>query len=86
MSDHEFISFWIFQGIVFNGMDYYAFDYRPADKNYTLWVKKYSVDKSNRIEDYEDSVIKKIQSRIDLLENKGYRFEKRIDERYKCDY
>lgn len=86
MSDHEFISFWIFQGIVFNGMDYYAFDYRPADKNYTLWVKKYSVDKSNRIEDYEDSVIKKIQSRIDLLEIKGYRFEKRIDERYKCDY
>ncbi|HEM4047402.1 TPA: NTPase, partial [Streptococcus suis] len=27
MSDHEFISFWILQGIVFNGMDYYAFDY-----------------------------------------------------------
>ncbi|HEM6488314.1 TPA: NTPase [Streptococcus suis] len=86
MSDHEFISFWILQGIIFNGMDYYAFDYRPADKNYTLWVKKYSVDKSNRIEDYEDSVIKKIQSRIDLLEIKGYRFEKRIDERYKRDY
>lgn len=86
MSDHEFISFWIFQGIVFNGMDYYAFDYRPADKNYTLWVKKYSVDRINEIEDYEDSVIKKIQSRLDLLEIKGYRFEKRIDERYKRDY
>ncbi|HEM3212731.1 P-loop NTPase fold protein [Streptococcus suis] len=86
MRDHEFISFWIFQGIIFNGMDYYAFDYRPADKNYTLWVKKYSVDKSNRIEDYEDSVIKKIQSRIDLLEVKGYQFEKRIDESYKRDY
>ncbi|HFR3942959.1 TPA: P-loop NTPase fold protein, partial [Streptococcus suis] len=27
MSDHEFISFWILQGIIFNGMDYYAFDY-----------------------------------------------------------
>ncbi|HFR3791544.1 TPA: P-loop NTPase fold protein, partial [Streptococcus suis] len=25
MSDHEFISFWILQGIIFNGMDYYAF-------------------------------------------------------------
>ncbi|HEM2921496.1 TPA: NTPase, partial [Streptococcus suis] len=24
MSDHEFISFWILQGIIFNGMDYYA--------------------------------------------------------------
>ncbi|HFR3502695.1 TPA: P-loop NTPase fold protein, partial [Streptococcus suis] len=30
MSDHEFISFWILQGIIFNGMDYYAFDYKPA--------------------------------------------------------
>ncbi|HFR3233145.1 TPA: P-loop NTPase fold protein, partial [Streptococcus suis] len=35
MSDHEFISFWILQGIIFNGMDYYAFDYKPADKKYT---------------------------------------------------
>ncbi|HFR3402442.1 TPA: P-loop NTPase fold protein, partial [Streptococcus suis] len=37
MSDHEFISFWILQGIIFNGMDYYAFDYKPADKKYTIW-------------------------------------------------
>ncbi|HEM6211910.1 TPA: NTPase [Streptococcus suis] len=86
MSDHEFISFWILQGIVFNGMDYYAFDYRPADKKYTIWIKKYSFDRINEIEDYEDTVIKKIQSRLDLLEIKGYRFEKRIDERYKRDY
>ncbi|MGV3329836.1 P-loop NTPase fold protein [Streptococcus suis] len=86
MSDHEFISFWILQGIVFNGMDYYAFDYRPADKKYTIWIKKYSFDRINEIEDYEDSVIKKIQSRLDLLEIKGYRFEKRIEERYKRDY
>ncbi|MGO0093846.1 P-loop NTPase fold protein [Streptococcus suis] len=86
MSDHEFISFWILQGIIFNGMDYYAFDYRPADKKYTIWIKKYSFDRINEIEDYEDTVIKKIQSRLDLLEIKGYRFEKRIDERYKRDY
>ncbi|HEM2825652.1 NTPase [Streptococcus suis] len=86
MSDHEFISFWILQGIIFNGMDYYAFDYKPADKKYTIWIKKYSFDRINEIEDYEDSVIKKIQSRLDLLEIKGYRFEKRIDERYKRDY
>ncbi|HFI0645152.1 TPA: P-loop NTPase fold protein [Streptococcus suis] len=86
MSDHEFISFWIFQGIIFNGMDYYAFDYKPADKKYTIWIKRYSFDRINEIEDYEDSVIKKIQSRLDLLEIKGYRFEKRIDERYKRDY
>ncbi|MGO0042056.1 P-loop NTPase fold protein [Streptococcus suis] len=86
MSDHEFISFWIFQGIIFNGMEYNVFDYRPADKKYTIWIKKYSFDRINEIEDYEDSVIKKIQSRLDLLEIKGYRFEKRIDERYKRDY
>lgn len=86
MSDHEFISFWILQGIIFNGMDYYAFDYKPADKKYTIWIKKYSFDRLNEIEDYEDTVIKKIQSRLDLLEIKGYRFEKRIDERYKRDY
>ncbi|WP_201340950.1 P-loop NTPase fold protein [Streptococcus suis] len=86
MSDHEFISFWILQGIIFNGMDYYAFDYKPADKKYTIWIKKYSFDRINEIEDYEDTVIKKIQSRLDLLEIKGYRFEKRIDERYKRDY
>ncbi|NQL36128.1 NTPase [Streptococcus suis] len=86
MSDHEFISFWILQGIIFNCMDYYAFDYKPADKKYTIWIKKYSFDRINEIEDYEDTVIKKIQSRLDLLEIKGYRFEKRIDERYKRDY
>ncbi|HEL2697021.1 TPA: NTPase [Streptococcus suis] len=86
MSDHEFISFWILQGIIFNGMDYYAFDYKPADKKYTIWIKKYSFDRINEIEDYEDTVIKKIQSRLDLLEIKGHRFEKRIDERYKRDY
>lgn len=86
MNDHEFISFWIFQGIIFNGMEYNDFDYRPADKKYTLWVKKYSFDKTNEIEDYEDSVIAKIQSRIALLESDGYQFEKKTDTAHKRDF
>lgn len=85
MDDHEFISFWIFQGIISNGRDLNCFDYRPKDKKYVVWTKKYSFEFVNEIIDFTP-VIAKLEPRLNLLESKGYYFEKMIDESNKRDY
>lgn len=85
LNDHEFISFWILQGIISNGGGFYSFDYRPKDKKYVVWIKKYSFEFTNEIIDYTQ-VIKKLEARFNLLESKGYHFTKMIDESNKRDY
>ncbi|MGZ7153952.1 NTPase, partial [Streptococcus pyogenes] len=69
LNDHEFISFWIFQGIISNGGGFYSFDHRPRDKKYVAWIKKYSFEFTNEIIDYTP-VIKQLETRLNLLESK----------------
>lgn len=85
LNDHEFISFWIFQGIISNGGGFYSFDYRPEDKKYVAWIKRYSFEFTNEIIDFTP-VIEKIEGRLSLLESKGYYFERKIDESNKRVY
>lgn len=84
LNDNEFISFWILQNIISNGKDFEEFDFRPDDKNYIIWTERYGVEDGKKIS-FEDSVIKKIENRLNQLEEKGYKFSRQTDEKYKRD-
>lgn len=84
LTDHEFISFWTFQNIIYNFGNYDNTDFRPDDSCYIIWEKTHTlygelIDNS--------IVIEKIKSRLFEMEQRGYQFKFKTDERHKrVDY
>lgn len=77
-SDREFLSFWILQSIVSNGMGFGSYDIIPENKTYIIWTRRYL--STHEYIDYNDTVISKINDRICQMESKGYIFIKKINE------
>ncbi|MDA5404946.1 P-loop NTPase fold protein, partial [Streptococcus thermophilus] len=51
--DREFLSFWIFQFIITNELDYEGFDIIPEDKRYTIWTGRYLFESPHKHTDYK---------------------------------
>ena len=81
--DREFLSFWISQSIITNGLGYKGFDIIPEDKRYTIWTGRYLFESPHKHTDYKESVISKIKPRLEKMEKEGFIFTEKIDERYK---
>lgn len=75
-SDREFLSFWILQSIVSNGMGFGSYDVIPENKKYIIWTRRYL--SSHEYVDYNDTVISKINDRICKMKSNGYTFIKEI--------
>lgn len=78
-SDREFLSFWILQSIVSNGMEFGSYDIIPENKTYIIWTGRYLFDPPHEYVDYNDTVISKINHRICQMESNGYTFIKKIN-------
>ena len=78
-SDREFLSFWILQSIVFNGMGFGSYDIIPENKTYIIWTGRYLFESPHEYVDYNDTVISKINDRICQMEQNGYTFIKEIN-------
>lgn len=81
--DREFLSFWIFQSIITNELDYEGFDIIPEDKRYTIWTGRYLFESPHKHTDYKESVISKIKPRLEKMKKEGFIFTEKIDERHK---
>ena len=78
-SDREFLSFWILQSIVSNGMEFGSYDIIPENKTYIIWTGRYLFEPPHEYLDYNDTVISKINHRICQMESNGYTFIKEIN-------
>lgn len=83
--DREFLSFWIFQFIITNELDYEGFDIIPEDKRYTIWTGRYLFESPHKHTDYKESVISKIKPRLEKMEKEGFIFTEREDTRFKVE-
>lgn len=81
--NREFLSFWIFQSIITNELDYEGFDIIPEDKRYTIWTGRYLFESPHKHTDYKESVISKIKPRIEKMKKEGFIFTEREDTRFK---
>ena len=81
--DREFLSFWISQSIITNGLGYKGFDIIPEDKRYTIWTGRYLFESPHKHTDYKESVISKIKPRLEKMEKEGFTFTKMEDTRFK---
>lgn len=81
--DREFLSFWIFQSIITNELDYEGFDIIPEDKRYTIWTGRYLFESPHKHTDYKESVISKIKPRLEKMKKEGFIFTEREDTRFK---
>lgn len=81
--DREFLSFWIFQSIITNELDYEGFDIISEDKRYTIWTGRYLFESPHKHTDYKESVISKIKPRLEKMEKEGFVFTEREDTRFK---
>ena len=80
--NREFLSFWIFQSIITNELDYEGFDIIPEDKRYTIWTGRYLFESPHKHTDYKESVISKLNR--DLKDEEGrFIFTEREDTRFK---
>lgn len=79
-SDREFLSFWILQSIIFNGMGFGSYDKIPENKTFIIWTGRYLFEPPHEYVDYNETVISKINDRIYQMESKGYMFIKKINE------
>ena len=83
--DREFLSFWISQSIITNGLGYKGFDIIPEDKRYTIWTGRYLFESPHKYTDYKESVISKIKPRLEKMEKEGFIFTKMEDTRFKVE-
>ena len=83
--DREFLSFWISQSIITNGLGYKGFDIIPEDKRYTIWTGRYLFVSPHKHTDYKESVISKIKPRLEKMEKEGFTFTKMEDTRFKVE-
>ncbi|MBW7802748.1 MAG: P-loop NTPase fold protein [Streptococcus thermophilus] len=83
--DREFLSFWIFQFIITNELDYEGFDIIPEDKRYTIWTGRYLFESPHKHTDYKESVISKIKPRLEKMEKEGFTFTKMEDTIFKVE-
>lgn len=83
LDDREFLSFWIFQSIITNELDYEGFDIIPEDKRYTIWIGRYLFESPHKHTDYKESVISKIKPRLEKMKKEGFIFTEREDTRFK---
>ena len=81
--NREFLSFWIFQSIITNELDYEGFDIIPEDKRYTIWTGRYLSESPHKHTDYKESVISKIKPRLEKMKKEGFIFTEREDTRFK---
>ena len=81
-SDREFLSFWILQSIISNGMGFDSYDIIPENKTYIIWTGRYLFESPNKYVDYNDTVISKIDNRICQMKSKGYTFIKEKNKDY----
>ncbi|EGX30241.1 P-loop NTPase fold protein [Streptococcus salivarius] len=81
--NREFLSFWIFQSIITNELDYEGFDIIPEDKRYTIWTGRYLFESPHKHTDYKESVISKIKPRLENMKKEGFIFTEREDTRFK---
>ena len=81
--DREFLSFWTFQSIITNELDYEGFNIISEDKRYTIWTGRYLFESPHKYTDYKESVISKIKPRLEKMEKEGFIFTEKVDERYK---
>lgn len=81
--NREFLSFWIFQSIITNELDYEGFDIIPEDKRYTIWTGRYLFESPHKHTDYKESVISKIKPRLEKMKKEGFIFTEREDTRFK---
>ena len=91
LDTHQFLSFWIFQNIIcsekqMSGSIFDQFNYYPENKNYILWIQRYDPESYGELIDYKETVIRKIESRLETLKREGYIFEEKIDDTYKPKY
>ena len=78
-SDREFLSFWILQSIIFNGMGFGSYDKIPDNKTFIIWTGRYLFEPPHEYVDYNDTVISKINDRICQMKSNGYTFIKEIN-------
>ena len=83
--DREFLSFWISQSIITNGLGYKGFDIIPEDKRYTIWTGRYLFESPHKHTDSKESVISKIKPRLEKMEKEGFTFTKMEDTRFKVE-
>ena len=83
--NREFLSFWIFQSIITNELDYEGFDIIPEDKRYTIWTGRYLFESPHKHTDYKESVISKIKPRLEKMEKEGFTFTEMEDTRFKVE-
>ena len=83
--DREFLSFWISQSIITNGLGYKGFDIIPEDKRYTIWTGRYLFESPHKHTDYKESVISKIKPRLEKMKMEGFTFNKMEDTRFKVE-
>lgn len=87
LGTHQFISFWIFQNIISGEKQmeniFNQFDYYPENRNYFVWTERYDYNYSGELIDYKETVIRKIEPRLESLRREGYVFEEKIDDMYK---
>ncbi|MGT2829130.1 P-loop NTPase fold protein [Streptococcus hillyeri] len=83
LTDTQFISFWILQGIISNGRNRDDFDYIPSDKTLTVWEKTYSFDYGNEIDNSQ--TVSMLKHRLDKMELEGFKIKYEIDGRYKIE-
>ena len=83
--DREFLSFWIFQFIITNELDYEGFDIISEDKRYTIWTGRYLFESPHKHTDYKESVISKIKPRLEKMEKEGFTFTKMEDTIFKVE-
>lgn len=81
--DREFLSFWTFQSIITNELDYEGFNIISEDKRYTIWTGRYLFESPHKHTDYKESVISKIKPRLEKMEKEGFVFTEREDTRFK---
>lgn len=87
LDTHQFISFWIFQTIISGEKQteniFNQFDYYPENRNYIVWTERYDFEPYGELIDYKETVIRKIEPRLESLRGEGYVFEEKIDDTYK---
>lgn len=90
LDTNQFISFWIFQTIISRGKQteniFDQFDCYPENRNYIVWTERYDFEPYGELIDYKETVIRKIEPRLESLRREGYVFEEKIDDMYKPKY
>lgn len=82
LSDVQFITFCLFQGILNHDEFSHSLDFFARDKTYKVWTSRYSHEPPFE-EVSHTLVIDKIKSKLNVLKKQGYSFNEQVDEKFK---